>query len=165
MIHPSVAKLINEQIGNEFAASLQYIAHSTWFESEALSELARYFAKQADEERIHALKMIRFLNDTDQAVEIPAIPKPVCQFDSVKTAVQLAYDQEVKVTHQIEAIYNEAAKNNDRLAQNFLQWFLQEQVEEVASMDSLLKVIARAKDNMFRVEDYIVREGHPEDKA
>jgi ferritin len=163
VIHSNVAQLLNQQVGHEFAASLQYVAHSTWFESEALPELARYFAKQADEERLHAMKMIKFLNDTDQPVAIPGIPAPACTFASVEEAVKLAREQEIRVTRQIEAIYDEAAKNSDRLTQNFLQWFLEEQVEEVASMDALLKVIARAGGDMFRVEDYIAREGHPED--
>lgn len=165
MINEQVAKIINQQVGHEFSAFLQYVAHSTWFESQAMPELARYFAKQADEERSHALKMIKFLNDTDQQVAIPSIPQPVCSFASVEEAVQLAHAQEKRVTDQIQAIYNTAAETNDRLTQNFLQWFLEEQVEEVAGMDSLLKVVRRAGSDMFRVEEYIAREGHPEDTA
>lgn len=76
--------------------------------------------------------------------------------------VQLALDQEVEVTDQIKAIYDAAAANNDRVTQNFLQWFLEEQVEEVASMDTLLKITRRAGSDLFRLEDYIAREGHPD---
>ncbi|MEM9446141.1 MAG: ferritin [Verrucomicrobiota bacterium] len=163
MISNEVTDLINKQIGHEFAAFLQYIAVSTWYDSEALPELSKYFAKQADEERAHALKMIQFLNDTNQAVVIPEIPKPVSTFESVEKAVQAAYDQEVRVTEQIQNIYNVAAKQSDRITQNFLQWFLQEQVEEVASMDTLLKITQRAGNDLFRVEDFIARQGHPDD--
>ncbi len=163
MIDPKTAALLNEQIGHEFEASIQYVAHATWFASETLPELSRYFSKQSDEEREHALKMIQYLNDTGQTVTIPEIPKPVSTFDSVADAVQLAYDQEVRVTRQIEAIYNTAAEANDRLTQNFLQWFLEEQVEEVSGMDALITVVKRAGDNLFRIEEYVAREGHPED--
>ena len=66
------------------------------------------------------------------------------------------------MTDQIKAIYDAAAQHNDRVTQNFLQWFLEEQVEEVASMDTLLKITRRAGQDLFRVEDYIARQGHPE---
>lgn len=161
MIHEKSASLINEQVGHEFSAFYQYLAVSTWFDAEALPELSKYFAAQAEEERMHAMKMVQFLNDTDRTVDFPGIPQPKTCFASVEEALQLAYDQEVKVTDQIKAIYDCAATHNDRVTQNFLQWFLQEQVEEVASMDTLLKISRRAGDDLFRVEDYIAREGHP----
>jgi len=163
MINHQAAKLINEQVGHEFFAFIQYVAVSTWFDAEALPELRKYFARQADEERGHALKMIQFLNDTDQQVLLPGIPEPKNSFKSVEEAIQLAYDQEVRVTEQIKAIYNAAADADDRITQNFLQWFLEEQVEEVASMDTLLKITRRAGDNLFRIEEYVAREGHPEE--
>ena len=142
---------------------MQYIAISTWFDAEAFPKLSDYFARQAEEEREHAMKMIQFLNDTDREVAIPAIPAPKCTFESVEEAIRLAYDQEVRVTEQITEIYNAAAEGNDRITQNFLQWFLEEQVEEVASMDTLLKIAHRAGNDLFRIEDYVAREGHPED--
>lgn len=163
MIHDKAAELINEQVGHEFAASYQYVAISTWCDAEALPEMAKYFAKQAEEERMHALKMVQFLNDTDRAVDFPALGKPQSEFESVEQVFQLSYDQEVQVTNQIKAIYDAAAEHNDRVTQNFLQWFLEEQVEEVASMDTLLKITRRAGNDLFRVEDYIAREGHPEE--
>lgn len=165
MIKEPVANLLNEQVGHEFEAMLQYIALSAWLDAETLPELSGYFAAQAEEEREHALKMIQYLNDTGQKVSIPAIPEPKSAFKSVGEAVELAYEQEVRVTRQIEAIYNEAANGNDRLTQNFLQWFLEEQVEEVAGMDALRSVVKRAGNDLFRVEDYIAREGHPEENG
>ncbi len=165
MIDSKASHLLNEQIGHEFSAFLQYVGVSSWFDAEALPELSRYFAQQADEERNHAMKMIQFLNDTNQDVAIPGIPQPQNQFESVEEAIQLAYDQEVRVTDQIKAIYNAAADSNDRITQNFLQWFLEEQVEEVASMDTLLKITRRAGDNLFRIEEYVAREGHPDENA
>jgi ferritin len=83
----------------------------------------------------------------------------------VQQIIQLAYDQEVKVTDQIKAIYDAAAEHNDRVTQNFMQWFLEEQVEEVASMDTLLKISKRAGNDLFRLEEYIAREGHPDENG
>ena len=160
MIHGKSAQLINEQIGHEFSAFYQYIAVSTWCDSEALPEMSKYFAQQADEERAHAMKMVKFLSDTNRTVDFPALDAPKSDFGSVEGVVQLTYYQEVKVTDQIKAIYDAAAETNDRVTQNFLQWFLEEQVEEVASMDTLLKITRRAGNDLFRLEDYIAREGH-----
>lgn len=163
MIHDKSAQLLNEQVGHEFNAFYQYLAVSNWCEAEALPEMAKYFASQAEEERSHALKMVQFLNDTDRTVTFPAIAAAKSEFTSVEEIVKLSYDQEVKVTDQIKAIYDAAAENNDRVTQNFLQFFLEEQVEEVAAMDTLLKITRRAGNDLFRLEDYIAREGHPED--
>jgi len=165
MIDSTTAKQINEQVGHEFSAFLQYVAISTWFDTEALPELSRYFARQSEEERMHAMKMVQYLSDTDQEVNIPSIPEPINRFADVREAIQLAYDQEKKVTEQIKAICDTAADAKDRLTLNFMQWFLEEQVEEVASMDTLLKIVDRAGGDLFRVEEYVAREGHPEDAA
>ena len=163
MIDAKASELINAQVGHEFTAFYQYVALSTWFDGEALPGLSEYFARQAEEERQHAMKMIQFLNDTDQKIEMPAIPQPKSSFASVEEAVQMAYDQEVRVTEQIKEIYDAGAAANDRITQNFMQWFLEEQVEEVASMDTLIKITKRAGSDLFRIEDYIAREGHPEE--
>lgn len=165
MISPKITELVNQQIGHEFAAFIQYVSISAYFEHMALPKLSAYFSKQAEEEKIHALKFVRFLNDTDQEIAIPVVPQPRSTFKSVEDAIRLSYDQEVRVTKQIETIYNQAASESDRITQNFLQWFLTEQLEEVSSMDTLLKVTRRAGENLFRIEDFIAREGHPEDGA
>lgn len=167
VISPKSAEAINRQIGNEFAAFMQYVAIGAYFDLKTLPELSAYFYKQAEEEKEHALKMIQFLCDADQKVEIPVVPSPISQFESVESAVKLSYDQEVEVTEQIKAIYEVAASEKDRITESFLQWFLDEQLEEVSSMDSLLTIVRRAGDepNLFRVEDYIARHGHPEDGA
>lgn len=165
IISKQSVQAINKQIGNEFAAFMQYVAIGAYFDLKTLPELSSYFYKQAEEEKGHAYKMIQFLCDADASVEIPAVKAPKAQFKSVETAIKLSYDQEVEVTEQIKAIYEIAAADKDRITENFLQWFLEEQLEEVSSMDSLLTIVRRAGDesNLFRVEEYIARHGHPED--
>ena len=91
-------------------------------------------------------------------VVIPAIDAPQSQFKSAEEAIKLSLDQEVQVTHQINALVELARSENDYITINFLQWFLAEQLEEVSSMDNLLKIVQRA-DNVLRVEEYLARVG------
>jgi ferritin len=149
---------INEQIGNEFGAAMQYVAIAAYFATEALSELSRHFFRQADEEDDHAMRFIKYIVDSGGRVVIPAIDAPVSQFQSAEEAIKLSLDQEVQVTHQINALVELARSENDFITINFLQWFLAEQLEEVSSMDSLLKIVQRA-DNLLRVEEYLARVG------
>jgi ferritin len=85
-----------------------------------------------------------------------AAPQPI--FQNAEEAIQLSLDQEVSVTHQINALVELARSENDYITINFLQWFLAEQLEEVSSMDNLLKIVQRA-DNILRVEEYLARVG------
>jgi bacterioferritin B len=166
IIHDKVAAAINLQVGNELGAFSQYVAIGAYFDRLALPELKAYFYTQADEERGHAMKMIQFLCDADYDLTIPSIAQPVSRFDSVEKAVELSYNQEVRVTEQISAIYNLAVDEKDRVSESFLKWFLDEQLEEVASMDALLRIVRRAGEEfgLFRVEDYVARAGHPENR-
>lgn len=147
---------MNAQIGAEFAASIQYVAISAYFASEGLARLAARFDQQAEEERQHALKLIKHLLDTGGKVRIPAIPAPQCKFGSVAEAVELALEQEKQVTRQINELMAMAVEDRDFAAQNLLQWFVAEQVEEVANMDNLFKVVRRAGEgNLIYVESYL----------
>ena len=159
LISNKVIQSINQQIGNEFGASLQYTAISNYFSDEGLLELAKFFSQQADEERDHALKFNKFVLDSGGHVEIPAIPAPRCSFKSTLEALQLSVDWEHEVTRQINAIYALAAKEDDYVTQNFLSWFLKEQLEEVSTMDTLVKVAKRAGDNLLFLEEYVARQG------
>jgi ferritin len=165
IINERVAKAINDQIGNEFGAFTQYVAIGAYFDRMTLPELSAYFYKQADEERMHAYKMIQFLCDAGYDLSIPAVAQPQNSLTSVEAAVELSYNQEVRVTDQISSIYNLACEEKDRVSESFLKWFLDEQLEEVSSMGDLLNIVRRAGDDvgLFRVEDYVARRGHPED--
>lgn len=149
---------INEQIGNEFAAMLQYFAIAAHFDSETLPELAAHFAKQAEEEKTHALKFVQYVVDTGAQVNIPATIAPQCRFGTAEEAVKLSLEQEKKVTSQVNALVHLAKGESDYTTDNFLQWFVQEQLEEVSSMQDLLSVVQRAgESNLLRVEDYLAR--------
>ncbi|CAN5636364.1 ferritin [soil metagenome] len=147
---------INEQVGHEFAASIQYTAIAAHFDAESLPYLARHFYKQAAEEHQHAMKFIKFLIDTGARVEIPAITKPVAKFPFAEDAVKLSLEQEIKVTNLINSLMDCALKENNHIASTFLQWFVTEQLEEVSSMDNLLKIVQRAGEGrLLLVEQYL----------
>ena len=154
-----VVAAINEQIGNEFGASLQYVAIAAYFAADALPQLSQHFFKQADEEDEHALRFINYVVDVGGRVVIPAIDATQSQFQSAEEAIKLSLDQEIKVTHQINALVELARTENDYITINFLQWFLAEQLEEVSSMDTLLKIVQRAENDLLSVEEYLARVG------
>src|ERR1700758_5385568 len=157
--HPKIVPLINQQIGNEFSAMLQYYAIAAHFGAEALPELAAHFRKQAEEEKQHALRFIQFLLDAGARVEIPSIPAPQAHFVAAEDAVKLSLEQEERVTTQVNALVSMAKAESDYTSDNFLQWFVKEQLEEVASMEQLLRVVQRAgEEELLRVEEYLARE-------
>jgi ferritin len=162
VVHPKVVAPINEQIGYEFSAMLQYYAIAAHFGAEALSELSGHFKKQAEEEKEHALRFVQFLVDAGARVNIPAVPAPQGHFKTAEAAVKLSLEQEERVSEQINALVSLAKAESDYTSDNFLQWFVKEQLEEVASMDQLLRVVQRAGEaNLLRVEEYLAREkGH-----
>lgn len=104
IISEQMNSALNEQIGNEFSASLQYVAIASYFASQSLPELATHFYLQADEERAHAMRIVRFLVDASGEVDIPAIPAARSSFKTAEDAVQKALDREVAVTRQITAL-------------------------------------------------------------
>ena len=150
--------LVQKQISNEFAASQQYVAFAVWLEQQALPQLAGRFYSQAVEERNHALMLVQYLMDREVEVTIPGVPEVRNDIGSVVELVELALEQERRVTGQFEQIIGAARADGDYLAEQFTHWFLKEQVEEVASMGTLLQVAKRVGDNLMLLEDYLVRE-------
>jgi ferritin len=148
---------LNEQIANEFSAHQQYVACAVYFDGETLPQLAGFFYRQAMEERDHAMMMVQYLLDTDEEVTIPGVSAPVTQFADIVAPVALALEQEKRVTDQINALAAVARSENDFTSEQFMQWFIKEQVEEVATMTDLLRVAQRSTD-VQDIEDYIVRE-------
>jgi bacterioferritin B len=163
LISKAMNEAINEQIGNEFGASLQYVSIATYFDNESLPVLAQHFYAQADEERDHAMRFVKYVVDTGGQVKIPAINAPKSGFGSAEAAVQLALDSELNVTRQINGLMDLAHKESDHLSTNTLQWFVNEQLEEVSSMETLLRMIQRAGDSgLLFVESYLSQHGRRE---
>ena len=157
-----VARL-HEQVGHEFAASQQYVACAVFYEAETLPRLAAHFYAQALEERNHALMMVRYLLDAGIEPVLPGVPPPQSAFTDVVAPVALALEQERRVSEQINALARLAREEGDYTSEQFLQWFIKEQVEEVASMSDLLRVMQRARENPLLAEEYLVRESPGEE--
>jgi ferritin len=153
-----VFQRINEQIAYEFAASQQYVAIAVHYDSETLPRLGAFFHAQAIEERNHAMMMVRYLLDAGVEAAIPGVEAPQTGFADVVAPVALALAQERRVTEQINALAALAREESDYTSEQFVQWFIREQVEEVAAMSALLRVVERARDNPLLAEEYLVRE-------
>jgi len=152
------AEQLNVQIGNELAAHNQYLACAVHFDAETMPRMAAFFYRQALEERSHAMMMVRYLLDTDAAVSIPAIPAPVDDFADVVAPVELALEQEKRVTEQVNELVRIAREELDFASEQFMQWFVKEQVEEVATMNDLLAVVRRCRDDLEDIEEFVARE-------
>jgi ferritin len=160
LISERMTEAFTVQIGNEFQASYQYVAIAAYFSAETLPELSKFFEAQAAEERDHALKIMSYVVDGGGKLVLPAVEAPKCDFAGAEEAVQLALDSELTVSGQINTLMNLAVEEQDHQAQNFLQWFLAEQREEVATMDTLLKMVHRAGETgLLHVEDFLARGG------
>jgi len=151
---------LNEQVAHEFAAHQQYVACAVHYDSETLPQLASFFYRQALEERDHAMMMIQYLLDADAEVVIPGVAAPQVGFSDVVAPVSLALAQERRVTEQINALAGTARDERDFTSEQFMQWFIKEQVEEVATMSDLLRVVQRSQDDPMEIENYMARE-HP----
>ncbi len=157
LISSELAKAFNEQIGHEFGASVQYLSIAAHFYQRSLTLLAKLFEDQAQEETQHAMKFIKYVQDTKGGLQIPSIPAPKPTFASAEEAVQAALNWERDVTRQITTLMSLAIKENDYLAQSFLQWFIDEQLEEVVKMERMLSVVKQSGEkNLLMVEAYLV---------
>ncbi|HEY3284374.1 MAG TPA: ferritin [Armatimonadota bacterium] len=158
LISKTMSSALSTQVGNEFLASLQYVAIAAYFDGESLPELAARFYTQADEERMHAMKLLKYVVGAGGSPEIPSIPAPQSRFGSAVDAVQCALDHELRVTAQINELASLAKRESDHLSDGMLQWFVTEQLEEVSGMETLLKMVKRAGESgLLMVEDFLAR--------
>ena len=158
MAAPRFVDQLNTQIGNELAAHNQYLACAVHYDAETMPRMAAFFYAQALEERDHAMMMVQYLLDTDADVTIPGVEAPQATFSDVIAPVALALEQEKRVTEQINALLRIAREESDFASEQFLQWFIKEQVEEVATMSDLLAVVTRNRDDIEDIEEYVARE-------
>jgi ferritin len=155
---PRFTAQLNVQIGNELAAHNQYLACAIYYDDLTMPQMAAFFYGQAAEERNHSLMMVQYLLDTDSTVTIPSIEGPENTFADVVAPVKLALAQEKRVTEQINTLLRIAREENDFASEQFMQWFIKEQVEEVATMSDLLAVVTRNLDDVEDIEEYVARE-------
>ena len=165
MADQTFADALNAQISNEFGASQQYVGAAVYYDVETLPRLAAFFYRQALEEREHAMMMVRYLLDVGEEVRIPDIKAQQTNYVDGSEPVKMALEQEKRVSEEIFSLFELARDIKDYRAEQFLTWFLKEQVEEVALMSDLLNVVERSRENLLLAEEYIARESLGEESS
>jgi ferritin len=150
---------LNDQIAREFLAAYQYTAVGAWYERRTFPRLAKFFSGQADEERGHAMKMIDYLRDTGAELRLGQVPAPRMEFADHVEPIRLSLEYERKVTVAISSLFQIARETGDFASESFMQWFVDEQVEEEATMEALLQVAERVRDQPMMLEDFLARDG------
>lgn len=166
MLNERVQKAINEQINAELYSSYMYAAMSMYFETEDMSGAAGWMKAQAAEELVHAEKLMDYVNERGGRVLLAAIEKPPVEWDSVLDAFQAALKHEEKVSSLINGLVTLAREEKDHMTDNFLQWFVAEQVEEEASASEVVRKIKLAGDTgggMFMIDRELGQRGSSPD--
>lgn len=143
MIHKELEEAINSQINQELTASYNYLGMSNYFDTQNLDGFSKWMMMQHDEEQVHAMKLLNYLQDRGGAVRLDAIPAPQSDFTSPLEAFEKALDTEVDNTSSINNLYEIALRLNDHATKSHLQWFLDEQVEEEKSMEDIIALLER----------------------
>ena len=138
MISQKLETAINEQINKELFSEYYYLSMASYFNSVGLDGFESFFLVQVQEERFHAMKMYRFVNERGGRVILSQIDTPKTEFASSLEVFQLAYEHEQFVTKLINDLMDLAISENDHAAKSFLNWFVDEQVEEEDSMESIV---------------------------
>ncbi|MFC1705659.1 ferritin [Planctomycetota bacterium] len=147
MLNENIEKAINEQINAEIYSAYLYYSMSAYFESINLEGAASWMRSQAAEELTHAHKFFTYVNDRGGQVLLTALNGPPTEWESPLATFQAAYEHEVHVTSLINALVTLALKENDHTTNNFLQWFVAEQIEEEATADSIVQKLKRVTDS------------------
>lgn len=147
MIKQTLQDAINSQINKEFFSEYYYLSMAAYFESEDLPGFANFFKVQVEEERFHAMKFFDYLNERGGKVNLTGIDSPKTDFESPLQVFELAYKHEQYVTESINGLMDIAIKENDHALKSFLQWFIDEQVEEEATMSKYVNQLKRLNGN------------------
>lgn len=137
-MNKSIEKLLNEQVKYEASASMQYLAMASWADAEGYNGVAEFFYAQAEEERLHMTKLVKFINERSGTVIVPALEKPKSDFKSLNELFDKFLSSEVFVTEKINHIIFECLEKKDYNVHNFMQWYVSEQLEEEAVARTLL---------------------------
>ena len=155
MISQAMNKKLNEQITAELSAAHSYLAMACALDGMGLKVLAKRFFAQASEEREHAMKFIGYVLEVGGTVTLDSVNKPAGEYESVEAIVRAALESEQKVTRMINDLVSLADSEKDYASRSFLNWFVDEQVEEVSSMTDLLSLVQLAGGNMLQVETLV----------
>jgi ferritin len=146
-ISERLVNALNDEIGLEFFAHSQYLAMAYYFERMSLDGMAKFFYDQAEEEKEHGLKIVHYLGEIGAPMRVPAIDAPKSDFQSILELAELFLAQEQHVTDQFDSMTAMALEDGDYATFNFLQWFVDEQVEEVSTASKMIDLVKMVGDN------------------
>jgi len=132
MLSKKIEDALNKQIAIEAESSQFYLAMASWAESEGLSGTTQFLYEHSDEERVHMLKLVKYVNERGGKAVIPALPQPPSSFDGVRAVFEQLLAHEEMVTNEINQIVFLCLEEKDYTTHNFMQWFVSEQIEEEA---------------------------------
>ncbi len=144
MINEKIQGAFNEQLNAELYSAYLYLSMSAYFESAGLRGFANWMRCQAQEEVVHAMKFYTFIHERGGKVNLKSIDGPPVSWDSALAAFQDAYAHEQKISELMNGLVDLALERKDHMANAFLQWFVNEQVEEEASADEIIQRIKLA---------------------
>lgn len=156
MITERLSQMLVAQIQSELSAHQKYMGISIYFERRSLKRWAELFKKQSLEEAAHAMKILQFLVDQDVVFDLPALSGASTQYPHTTAAVEAALASERKVSGEFRAMAQAANEEGDWTVFQFLQWFIEEQVEEESKMGDLLNLLASGV-NDFEAEALLDR--------
>ena len=153
MLSKSMQDALNNQVKLEAASSQAYLAIASWADIQpGLDGVANYFFQQSEEERVHMLKLIRFINERGGFALIPALEQPVITFKSLKSVFELFLKHEMEVSSSINELVDQTLKEKDYATHNFLQWYVNEQIEEEKSarvLNDKLELVGDDKSGLY----------------
>jgi ferritin len=152
MLSKKVAEALNKQIELEASSSQFYLAMASWAETQGLNGIATFLYHHSDEERLHMLKLVKFINERGAHGLVPALKQPPAEFKSVKSVFEQVLNHEIKVTNEINRLVDTCLKEKDYTTHNFLQWYVSEQIEEEALARRIvdkLKLIGEDKGGIY----------------
>ncbi|MEW6289061.1 MAG: ferritin [Thermodesulfobacteriota bacterium] len=155
MLSKNMEKALNEQVNWELYSSYFYLSMSSYFASTSLAGCANWMRVQAQEELFHAIKIYDYINERGGRAVLAAIAKPPAEWKAPLHVFEEVLSHEQKVTALINGLVNLAVDERDHATNNFLQWFVSEQVEEEASASSVLekfKLIGKDKSGLFAID-------------
>jgi ferritin len=141
MLTKNVEEALNKQIGYEAYASNSYLSMASWCDQEGLRGCTAFFYEQSNEERMHMLKIVKYVNQTGGHAKISAVEPPAETYQSVKDVFEKALRQELEVSQQINQLVELSFQAKDFATYNFLQWYVQEQIEEETLFNAILDII------------------------
>lgn len=138
MLPKKIEAALNRQVEIEASSSQAYLAMASWAETQGLSGTAAFLYKHSDEERVHALKLIKFVNERGGQALVPALKQPPRSFKSITDVFMNVFNAETNVTAEINKVVDLCLKEKDYTTHNFMQWYVSEQIEEEALARTLI---------------------------